>query len=190
MDDPLSAAVARCQAGDAAAFAVLVTETQSGVYGLAYNVLRDAQEAQDMTQEVYLRVWQALPRFRGEARFTTWLYRIAVNTCLNRRRRLRLELRVVDDATLLERLPEPGADPQRTVLDDEARARLRAAVDALPDKYRLVVTLFYGQELSYVEIAELLSLPLGTVKAHLNRARLALAERYRPAGQEVDHVPV
>jgi RNA polymerase sigma-70 factor, ECF subfamily len=173
--EPTPELLVRCQQGDTLAFARLMADTQVGVYSLAYNVLRNHEEAQDMTQEVYLRVWRALPGFRSESRFTTWLYRIAVNTCLNRRRQLRVQLNVLDTEDALDKLVAPDPDPLLETVSNQRNASLWAIVDRLPPKYRLVITLFYQQQMSYQEIAQVLSLPVGTVKVHLNRAREALA---------------
>ena len=185
-DDPLLDLVMRSQDDDQRAFAELVVQTQEGVYNLAYNILGNRQEAEDMTQEIYLRVWQALPSFRGESKFTTWLYRIATNACLNRRRYLRPQLSLVDEPDTLDDLIAPQKDALVTTIEHERQAFLWEAVRALPEKYRLVITLFYRQELTYKEVAEVLSLPLGTVKAHLNRARRALAQRLRMAEEVKD----
>ena len=176
MNDPLADLVVHTQRGDTDAFAGLVAQTQGGVYNLAYNVLHNYEDAQDITQEIYMRAWRALPGFRGEAKFTTWLYRLAVNTCLNKRRQLRTQLNIVDSDEVLQRLATAENDPVAAALDKERAAYLWAAVDRLPEKYRLVIGLFYQEQRSYQEIAEILSLPLGTVKAHLNRAREALAQ--------------
>jgi RNA polymerase sigma-70 factor (ECF subfamily) len=186
VSDPLADLVKCSQRGDAKAFARLVAETQGGVYNLAYNVLRNHEDAQDATQEVYLRVWRALPGFRAESKFTTWLYRLAINACLNRRRQLRTQLHVVDSEEVLQRVAAPGSDPMAVTLDSERAARLWAAVDHLPEKYRLVIGLFYQEQRSYQEIAEMLALPVGTVKAHLNRARAALARSLRQRGESED----
>jgi len=174
--DTSSELVERSKDGDTVAFGQLVAETQGGVYNLAYSILGNHQETQDVTQEIYLRAWRGLPTFRGEARFSTWLYRIALNTCFNRRRMLRAQLRNVDNESNLDRLSSPKGDPVAITVDKEQKAALWAAVKRLPEKYRLVITLFYQRQLSYQEICEMLSLPLGTVKAHLNRARRALAK--------------
>jgi RNA polymerase sigma-70 factor (ECF subfamily) len=188
VSDPLAALLERCRQGDTEAFAELVAKTQNGVYNLAYSVFHNRQEAEDMTQEVYLRVWRALPSFRGEAKFSTWLYRLAINACLNRRRQLRAQLQVVDDERALALLASDEPSPSAVALSQERDAALWAEVDRLPEKYRLVITLFYQQDLSYQEIAALLGLPLGTVKAHLNRARQALAARLNT--EKVGHVPL
>lgn len=175
VDDPLAALVQRCRCGDADAFERVVAETQSGVYNLAYSVLRNREEAEDVTQEVYLRVWRALPGFRGDARFTTWLYRIAVNSSLNRRRKLARRMADIEDDGVLDRLESPATDPAAVTIEDERNRALWQAVKRLPAKYQVVITLFYRQQLTYDEMVEVLAMPLGTIKAQLNRARRALA---------------
>lgn len=174
MDDPLSALVERCRRGDMDAFERVVAETQHGIYNLAYSLLGNHEEAQDVTQEVYVRVWRSLPGFRGDARLSTWIYRIAVNSCLNRRRKLRGRLAEIED-DILDRLESPEADPADAAIERERNRMVWAAVGGLPAKYRVVITMFYQQQLSYEEIAEVLAMPLGTIKAQLSRARRALA---------------
>ena len=173
-DDPCAALVQRAQHGDRAAFGELVGSTQQQVYNLAYHFFPQPQEAEDLTQEIYLRAWRALPSFRGEARFSTWLYRIATNVCLNRRRQLRAQPPLAEDEALLENMPAGQAGPEAILAARDRKARLWQAVRSLPDRYRLVLALFYQQQLSYEEVAEALALPLGTIKAQLNRARHAL----------------
>ncbi|MHB9034861.1 MAG: RNA polymerase sigma factor, partial [Anaerolineae bacterium] len=149
---------------------------QNSVFNMAFRILGNREDAQDAAQEVFLRVWQGLPAFRWDSKFSTWLYRVVVNTCLNRKRQLRRQLQIVEDEAVWERLPEPSPEPLRTALQSELEKQIWNAVGLLDDKYRLVITMFYQEELSYSEIAGLLMLPIGTVKAHLNRARVALAK--------------
>lgn len=183
LNDPLADLVARAQRGDRAALSDLIAQTQGRVYNLAYQILGNPQEAEDLTQEVFVRVWRALPHFRGESKFTTWLHAITTNACLNRRRALRRELEAqVDTQGMLDELPSADENPAQDALHQDEQARLWELVERLPDKYRLVLTLFYQQQLSYQEISQLLTLPLGTVKAHLNRARTALAASLRKVG--------
>ncbi|NLD73375.1 MAG: sigma-70 family RNA polymerase sigma factor [Chloroflexi bacterium] len=188
MNEPPEDVLRRARQGDVLAFADLVRETEQGVYNIAYGVLGNPQEAQDMAQEVYLRVWRSLSSFRGESAFGTWLYRITVNTCLNRRRQLRALLNRVEDDGALERLPSPGIDPLAATVRRERQEFLWSLVDQLPPNYRLVITLFYRQQLSYAEIADVLLVPLGTVKAHLNRARRALAQRLSQESEKTNAV--
>ncbi|UCC62086.1 MAG: sigma-70 family RNA polymerase sigma factor [Anaerolineae bacterium] len=167
-DRPL---VVRAQQGNQAAFAELVTRHQRYVYNLAYRLLQDADEAEDAAQEAFLRAWRGLRGFRGQAKFTTWLYRIVTNLCYNRLASLRRQLMEVDTDEV-EALASPTEQsPPARLEAAERRAFLHGQIAALPAKYRLVITLFYLQEFSYQEIAQLLDLPLGTVKTHLFRAR-------------------
>ncbi len=170
--------VSRAQAGDADAFCALVTRHQRFVYNLALRVLSDSQEAEDLTQEAFLRAWTALANFRGQCRFSTWLYRIVTNLCYNRLPGLRRQLSDLGDDCLAQ-VPDEASyfgDPSRRLESNEQRARLHAAIEALPESYRLLVVLRYQQELSYDEIAGVLNLPLGTVKTGLFRARERLRE--------------
>ena len=185
MAEPSPQLLARCLQGDAQAFAQLVAEQQAYVHNLAYRVLRDADDARDLAQEALLRAWQMLPTFRGEARFTTWLYRLVVNLGLNRlaRRRRELPRQSIED----RRLADPGelaGDPEELHAARERRRAIWRQVEALPDKYRLVVALYYQHERSYREIADILQLPVNTVKTHLARARQMLADRLA-GGKEV-----
>ena len=172
----------RAQRGDQEAFATLVTRHQRYVYNLAYRLLRDPQEAEDLAQEAFLRAWRGMGGFRGDSKFTTWLYRIVTNLCYNRLPKLRRQLQETD-AEDLETYASPFApDPPSMVEAAERRAFLHQQIASLPEKYKLVITLFYLQELSYNEIASVLDLPLGTVKTHLYRARERLQRQIGQVG--------
>lgn len=179
MQEPSPPLLARCREGDRQAFNQLAAQQQAYVYNLAYRIVGQAEEAADLAQDALVKVWQMLPSFRGDSRFTTWLYRLVVNLGLNRLARLRRE-QCVPDA---DALPVPGdqlswaANPEDIHDENERRAFIWAQVDALPEKYRVVITLYYQQECSYLEMAEILQLPINTVKTHLARARQMLAER-------------
>lgn len=152
--------------GNREGFAVLVQRYERAVYHLAYRTLRDAEDARDATQEAFFKAYRSLRTFKLDARFSTWIFSITYHGCcdrLNRRKRYSNE-------PLPERAdPTPGPE-REAIAADEAR-RLRAAVDALPEKYRTVVTLYHLQGRQYEEIAQVLDLPLGTVKTHLFRAK-------------------
>jgi RNA polymerase sigma-70 factor (ECF subfamily) len=176
----------RARAGDQDAFAVVVREHQRQVYALALRMLRDPEEASEATQEVFLAAWQGLRGFRGDARFATWLYRIAYNYCL------RLVAHRRRDAALHAELSATSARenrPERTQsaasamdAEHEMRETVRGENAKLPQKYRVVVVLRHLQELSYEEIAEVMRVPIGTVKTHLFRARAMLKERLEGLG--------
>lgn len=177
MDVSENELVRRAQSGDTAAFEALVLAHQTLAYNLALRALGDEREAEDTAQEAFVRAWLALPNFRGQARFGTWLYRIITNLCCNRHPRLRRELLALGDEAV-STLPDesPETDPAISLEAEERRAFLYHQIDALPESYRMLVTLRFQHELSYEDIARTLSLPLGTVKTGLFRARARLRE--------------
>jgi RNA polymerase sigma-70 factor (ECF subfamily) len=181
------ALVREAQRGDQEAFATLVTRHQRYVYNLAYRLLRDVDEAADLTQEAFFRAWRGLSSFRGNAKFTTWLYRIVTNLCYNRLPGLQRQIAEVD-ADSAHTLAQPADQtPPVAVEQREERAWLHRQIAALPNKYQLVITLFYLQELSYQEIAQVLNVPLGTVKTHLYRARAQLKQQIQRSEKEAPY---
>lgn len=160
------------------AFATLVERYDRAVYHLAYRTLHDVEEARDATQEAFFKAFRSLRTFKPGAKFSTWIFAIAYHACcdrLSRRKRYSNE-----------ELPDradagPGPEAQAIALDEATR--LRAAIDALPEKYRTVITLYHLQGKQYEEIATVLGLPMGTVKTHLFRAKEQL--RRLLAGAEV-----
>jgi RNA polymerase sigma-70 factor (ECF subfamily) len=171
--DNEQAFIQRAQKGDSDAFAALVDEHQRYIYNLALRVLKDEDEALDLTQETFVRAWTALPNFRGQSQFRTWLYRISTNLCYNRLPNLRRSLTDLGDDVISE-LPEtdPTFDnPARGFEARELRSYLHTAIGNLDENYRLLLSLRYQNELPYEEIASMLNLPLGTVKTGLFRAK-------------------
>jgi RNA polymerase sigma-70 factor (ECF subfamily) len=171
------ALVKAAQRGDHEAFSALVTRHQRYVYNLAYRLLQDAHEAQDLAQEAFFRAWKALETFRAESKFTTWLYRIVTNLCYNRLPGLQRQIAQGDVEAMAALALAESNSPASSVEAADQIAWLHQQVEALPAKYRLVITLFYLQEMSYQEIAETLDVPLGTVKTHLFRAREQLKQQ-------------
>ena len=180
MPDVEHALIERAQKGDHDAFAILVNEHQRYVYNLALRVLKDENEALDLAQETFIRAWTALPNFRKQSRFRTWLYRITTNLCYNRLPNLRRSLNDLDEAIIEEipNLDSRSVSPSYKFEKQELRKYLRQAVEDLDEKYRLLITLRYQDELSYDEIASTLNLPLGTVKTGLFRAKEQLRRAY------------
>lgn len=183
-DTPEQALIQRARKGDQEAFAALVTEHQRYVYNLALRVVKNEDEALDLAQETFVRAWTALPNFRGQSQFRTWLYRIVTNLCYNRLPNLRRSLNDLGDDVITE-LPETDIafdNPAHGLESRELRAYLHQAIDELDENYRLLIALRYQNELSYEEIAAMLNLPLGTVKTGLFRAKEQLRralERYQ-----------
>lgn len=166
-----AALIQQAQKGSHDAFATLVDEHQRYVYNLALRLLKDENEALDLTQETFVRAWTALPNFKGQAQFRTWLYRIVTNLCYNRLPNLRRSLNDLGD-DVMEDIPESKFNnPVSEFESNETREHLHRAIDGLDARYKLLITLRYQNELSYDEIASTLNLPLGTVKTGIFRAR-------------------
>ncbi len=157
---------------DPAAFAELVRRHQSKVRGLLLRLSGDRSLADDLAQEVFLRAYRGLEGFEGRARFSTWLYRITYNVFLNHRSRSK------QLAALPEGFEQRAAAPEGrlSAVRSDLRRDLSAAIETLPERYRAVIVLYYLEEVSYPEIAEILELPLGTVKTHLFRAKRLLRQ--------------
>jgi RNA polymerase sigma-70 factor (ECF subfamily) len=175
----------RLRAGDVTAFERLVDEHTGEVYALLYRLTSDPEEAHDLTQETFLRAFQSISRFRGDANLKTWIYRIAVNQARNRwrwwRRRKR-DVTVSLDATD-ERHEQPltatlrnedAVDPEQETLAKEREGQLRRALLGLRQSYREAVILRDVQGFSYEEVADTLQISLGTVKSRISRGRLEL----------------
>jgi RNA polymerase sigma-70 factor (ECF subfamily) len=148
------------------------------VFNLALRLVHDPQEAENLSQEAFFRAWRGLPNFRAEASFTTWLYQIVTHLCYNRLPSLRVELAALNPDEMMIELPDERPALEEIVLGDELQQALHKALDEMPDSYRLLLTLRHLQELSYVEIAEVTGLPLGTVKTGIHRARQELRLRF------------
>lgn len=179
--------VQRARAGDTGAFEALVLAHQRFVYNLALRAVGSPADAEDIAQEAFLRAWSGLARFEARALFRTWLYRIVVNLCYNRLPRLRQELAAlpVEDtedvqAGRWDGLPDPQAeDPASRTEAEERKAFIQHQVNRLPEGYRLMVLLRFQKDCSYEEIAEVMGMPLGTVKTGLFRTRQQLREALR-----------
>jgi RNA polymerase sigma-70 factor (ECF subfamily) len=179
-DEELVAAVLK---GDRERFADLVGRYQGRLVSYLYRLLRNVDEAHDLAQEVFLRVYQALDRFDPRYRFSTWLFRVAQNAAIDQIRRQRLKLvpmlreaTAQEDARELE-FPSASPSPYGELRNRERGEAIQEAVEALPWEYRELILLRHFGELSYEEIATLKRLPLGTVKNKLFRGRQMLKER-------------
>ena len=176
-----AALIERCRAGDIAAFEPLVEKYRQRVWRLAYNVLGDREEAWDVAQEAFVRAWQALPNFRGQSAFYTWLFRIVMNVAADRARARAARGRAFGT----ERIPEEDWDrvlvdqpddarPDAAAAGAEQRARIEKALATLSADHRRIVVLSDIEGLSYREIADVLEIPMGTVMSRLHNARKRL----------------
>ncbi len=163
--------VARCRRGEEAAFRALVERYSPMVFALAGRLVQAPQRPEDIAQEVFLRVHRGLPSFRGEAKLSTWIFRIVSNVAFEARgREHHRDVSLDDDAT---RVPRP-AIRDRAFSDIELRDRLDKALARLPERYRVLVHGYYVEGVKYEDLAAALGLPIGTVKTHLYRAKRLL----------------
>ena len=162
------------------AFAILLPRYREKVFRLSFSMLRDRAMAEDATQDIFLRVWRALPGFAGQSALSTWIYAISKNACLSelRKRRPTVSLDQNDDDDSYNPAVAALAAPDA---DDSATVSVGQLLDQLPERYRQAVVLFYMEDKSYEQTAASLGLPLGTVKALLHRARKRLIELTREA---------
>lgn len=172
--------VARAKNGDSRAFDLLVLKYQHRIFGLISRYVRDSDEVQDVAQEAFIKAYKALPRFRGDSAFYTWLYRIAINTAKNylvsRSRRPPGSDVELEDAEYYE---SGGAlheieTPENALFGAELKAVVQRAISGLPDDLRTAVTLREFDGLSYEDIADIMDCPVGTVRSRIFRAREAI----------------
>lgn len=183
--DPTDEALVRSVlAGDRDRFEVLVERYQTRLVNYLYRMVRNLEEAHDLTQEVFIRVYQALDRYDSQYRFSTWLFRVAQNAAIDVIRKRRIQLvpltrRADEGSEAMVDLELPDGQPSalETLQGRELDASIRSAIDALPWEYRELILLRHYGELAYEEIAEVKAMPLGTVKNKLFRARQMLKQQ-------------
>jgi RNA polymerase sigma-70 factor (ECF subfamily) len=168
--------MARVRTGNQRAFAELIDRYKARVFHTTLRMLGNREDAEEAAQDTFLRAYRGLKNFREEASFSTWIYRICVNTCLNLlESRKRFKAQEIERTPTAE-LPYVGS-PDLDFEDNDLQARVFTAVEKLPVKYRTVLILYHIQHLTYQEIADILKIPMNSVKTHLFRARAMLRER-------------
>ncbi len=187
VDAPL---VERVKQGDVKAFEMLVVKYQRRIERLVGRMVRDVDLVPDIAQETFIRAYRALPQFRGDSAFYTWLYRIAVNTAKKQLMELKRDLLVTesaragrdddDDSRIIQNEPSDSATPEALLASKQIAAAVNFAVEALSDELRQAITLREIEGLSYEEIAEVMNCPIGTVRSRIFRAREAIAVKLRP----------
>jgi len=198
MAEPSPALVRRAQAGDREALSALIQSQQTYVYSIAMSLMHNPADAADMTQEAFIRLMRSLGTYRAETKFTTWLYRLVTNICLDGLRRRGRPIESLDEPasttsgddarTAGERLADSDrwTQPEEEITLRESATEVREALAQLPTAQRLALTLYYFDDMRYEDIAETMGLPLNTVKSHIRRGkeRLALALSNRVEGEE------
>ena len=182
--------VARAKAGDSDAFAQLLEENQDRVYSLALRMVNNPEDAADLAQEAFLAAWRGLENFQGEAAFSTWLYRLTTNLCIDflrkeKRKRSAGTVLYLDDTEEEEGsmdLPDYSADPHRQLEQTEVREQIADAMATLSPEHRKILSLREVSGLSYQEIADILGVEEGTVKSRIARARNSLRKKLLETG--------
>lgn len=180
--------VERARAGDAAAFEELVLKYQQRVYNLTLRMTGNEEDAFDLSQEAFLKAWKGLETFHFESAFSTWLYRLTSNACLDflraqkRRRTVSLTAEDDDGEEIQIEITDPAPNPEQAALAAEDRRMLASALNALDDEAREIITLRVIDDLSYDRIAEVLGIREGTVKSRLSRAREKLRKKLLQIG--------
>lgn len=172
-------------AGSQEAFSQLMEKYRNPIHHHIYRMVRDKRQVEDLVQEIFIKAFSSLASYSTNFAFSTWLYKIATNHTIDYLRRRKLSTLSIDqpvktkDGELEYELPDSTYRPDRHIVEDQRRLLIQEAIDSLPPKYYRVIVLRHQQEKSYEEIAQELDLPLGTVKAHIFRARELLYKRLR-----------
>ncbi|MDR2718903.1 MAG: sigma-70 family RNA polymerase sigma factor [Treponema sp.] len=165
-------------AGQKDLFRLLVERYQRPVYGMGLSFFRNTEDASDFSQEVFLKVYRSLSRFEGRSRFSTWLYKIAYNTAVNGVNRRKEYHSLAEED--FERID--GDTPERQIIRAAAREAVLAALQELPERYRVCIDMFFFYNCSYREIQEITGFPVNTVKSHVFRAKKLLREKLKGIG--------
>ncbi len=185
MEEFVKKRIKEVQKGDREAFAEIVELYKNKVYSICYRMLGNPHEAEDLTQEAFLRAYVNIDRYQSNRKFSTWLYRIATNLCIDRIRKkkpdysLDAKIQGTEGLTMYSQLASTRSLPEEEIVDMEMKDIVQEAIMNLPEKYRTVVVLKYIEELSLKEIGEILEMPVGTVKTRLYRGREALRKQLR-----------
>ncbi len=176
--------------GDEDAYKQLLDNYRGAIFNLLFKMVRNREETEDLVQEAFMKAFKALPSFNEEYAFSTWLYKIAINNCIDHMRKKRLKTYSINkpvkskDGEMERELPDSSMRPDRHLLADERATLIETAIDELPENYKVAIIMRHSQEKSYEEIAETLDIPLGTVKARIFRARemlkKSLKDKLRP----------
>lgn len=172
-------------AGDQAAYDCLMKRYRHGIYIMIYQMIKNREETEDLVQETFMKAFHALRNYNEQFAFSTWLYKIAYNSCIDTLRKRKLKTLPIDrpvlheDGESVQEVRDDSTSPEKDLLAAEKRKAIRETIDGLPDIYREVIRLRHQEERSYEEISDKLGLPIGTVKARIFRAREVLKRKLR-----------
>jgi RNA polymerase sigma factor (sigma-70 family) len=171
--------------GDDRAYKKLMAKYHDAIHNFISRMVHDREQVEDLTQEAFIKAFSSLKNFNEEFAFSTWLYKIATNNCIDYIRKKKLQMYSIDkpieskDSDFTFELPDESYEADQELISDQRTVMLRKVIDRLPEKYRRVIFLRHVEEKSYEEIAKELRLPIGTVKAHIFRAREILYKELR-----------
>ncbi len=177
--------IKKALSGDQKAYSQILGRYRNAVFGLVYRMVRDREEANDLTQETFIRAFKSLPYYRPKYAFSTWLFRIATNRCIDHLRKRKVRTVSLDQGVetetgeLRREIPDSSTRPDEIFFQKRRMVSIERAIDSLPPKYREVISLKHKEERSYEEIARILDLPLGTVKVRIFRARELLKKKLK-----------
>ena len=175
--------IERCKHGDRDAFTAIMEKYQNLVFGMAYNILSDYQDAEDAAQDTFVKAYKSISSFKGQSAFTTWLYVICKNSCndILRKRQKHSQVMSIDsddsDDSPIREIKSDKPTPEEQAELNETQKIVREAINSLKNEYKEVLVLSDMQQLSYDEVSAILKIPVGTVKSRLNRARNALRKK-------------
>ncbi|MBW7888361.1 MAG: sigma-70 family RNA polymerase sigma factor [Bacteroidetes bacterium] len=171
--------------GNQAAYRAIMAKYHDQVYNLLYRMIHQKDEVRDLTQEAFIKAFQSLQNFNEEFAFSTWLFKIATNNCIDYIRKKKLATFSIDkpieakESEYTFEIPDSSFEPDKELIEGQRTKLLEDAINALPEKYRQVILMRHTEDMDYQEIADALNLPLGTIKAHIFRAREMLNKSLR-----------
>lgn len=187
MSDDDKILIQNALAGDQSAFKGLMDRYRLAIFHIVLKIVREKEAANDLVQETFMKAFSSLATYRSEYKFSTWLYRIAANSAIDFLRKQRIKTLSLDsppdsvNGPVDIEVPDESYNPEKDLEERERRVSINEAIDSLPEKYRIVIMYRHKDDKSYEEIAEALSIPIGTVKARIFRARELLKKKLRPA---------
>jgi RNA polymerase sigma factor (sigma-70 family) len=185
VDDDEGKTISAALSGDQRAYAALVDKHKSAIFHIINRIVRNDEVARDLVQETFMKAFASLASYRSEYRFSTWLYKIAANSSIDHLRKKRIQALSLDrpmeteDGSVGMDIPDYSYDPERELVKKQQRFSIEEAIESLPDKYREVIIYRHKDDKSYDEIADLLGIPVGTVKARIFRARELLKKKLK-----------
>ncbi|MEE4312237.1 MAG: sigma-70 family RNA polymerase sigma factor [candidate division KSB1 bacterium] len=171
--------------GDQKAYTEILCRYRTAIYNLIYKMVRNHEETEDLVQEAFIKAFSSLATFNEEYAFSTWLYKIAINNCIDHFRKKKLKTFSIDtpiqskDGVITREFSDTSFVPDRTLLSKEKSRLIQEAIDRLPEKYKVSIVLRHNEDRSYEEISKILDIPLGTVKARIFRAREMLKKELK-----------